>query len=229
MTATRSTVEIDELMERASQSLRETDYFEAERLADAALKMAHQAHEYERMSKIILPLQESRRQRYQRALDVGKVKAYETPVTEETKAKAGCWVVQPPLVGADARRLRLLALEQRVNAAVICREPRTQAGLTPVVAVGGGLTVRARIMPPKSDVKPDMAWFVEAMEQLGDAAIDSIDPTMEITRRVSAVLDRVDAVPEHEELLQVLEGYCREAAAERAAKLKKKAMARSQA
>jgi hypothetical protein len=84
------------------------------------------------------------------------------------------------------------------------------------------MTIRARILPPKDDAKPDMAWFTDAMEQLGDAAIDSIDPTMEISRRVSAVLDRLDAVPEHEELHQVLEAYCREAAADQAAKLKKK-------
>ncbi len=228
MSSTRNTHEIDEMMEQASAALARTDYFAAERLADCAMRMAHAAQDYERMARIALPLQEARRQRYQMALDLGRVEIVKLPITDEMPIDPGCWLVQPPHVGAEARRMRLMALDRQIPAAVLCREPRTSAGLVPIVAVGGGMTVRCRILPPANPDKPDLAWFAEAMEQLGDAAVESIDPTMEITRRVSAVLDRLDAMPDHEDLHQVLEAYCREAAAERAAKKKKKSVARSQ-
>ena len=58
--------------------------------------------------------------RYQDGLDDG--------VTEDMELEPGCYLVRPPLVGADARRLRLAAFEREIPVTVICREPRTQLG-----------------------------------------------------------------------------------------------------
>jgi hypothetical protein len=202
---------IDELMKKASESLAQTAYFEAERMALKALQMARQDNDFERMARIVMPLLEARRQRYQQALDVGTVTVVDTPVTEDMKIDPGCYLIQPPQVGADARRLRLAALNREIPIAVICREPLTQLKLQPIVAISPGVTLRSKVDAPKPYDKPDLTWFVEAMEALGDDAIDGLDPALTDIKRIDALLDRLDAIPEHEELHQVLEAACRDA------------------
>jgi hypothetical protein len=202
---------IDELMDKASESLVRTAYFEAERLALKALTMALEERDFERMARIVLPLQESRRLRLQQALDVGSITIVTDTVTEESKVKRGCYLVQPPQVGADARRIRMIGLRDEVPVAVLCREPLTRAKLCPIVAISPGYTVRVRIQGPARPNHPDMAWFTAALEALGDSAIESIDPAQEVERRIEGLLIRLDAVPEHERLHQALMATCREA------------------
>jgi hypothetical protein len=202
---------IDELMDKASEALVQTAYFEAERLTLKALAMAHEERDFERMARIILPLQESRRLRLQQALDVGSVTVISDVITEEYKAKRGCFLVQPPQVGADARRIRMISLRDEVPVAVICREPLTRTKLCPIVAISPGFTVRARVQPPARLNQPDLPWFIAALEALGDSAIESLDPAMDVERRIEGLLIRLDAASEHERLHQALMATCREA------------------
>lgn len=204
------TAQIDDLMERASEALARTRYFEAERMALKALTMAHGAHDHERMSRILLPLQEARRQRWQMALDTGDIHIVKEPFGDEIKLKPGCYLVQPPLVGADARRLRLKALEQDVPAAVICREPTTQTRLIPVVAIGR-VTIRTQVRPANAEETPTLEWLNSAMEALGDTAIEELDPALSLERRIEALMERLDAIPDHEKLHQALAETAREA------------------
>jgi len=203
---------IDELMEKASAALAHMRWFEAERLAHKALIMAWQHRDVERMARIILPLQEARRQRFQKALDAGHVTVVDrAPIAEDIKVEPGCYLVGPPLVGADARRIRLAALVQESPVIVLCREPVTQLGLVPVVTTIPGKSFRAKVRPPKNREQPDLAWVVEALDDLGHAAIHSIDPHQAVERRIDALLEMLDAMPEHEGLHQTLEETCREA------------------
>jgi len=203
---------IDDLMDKASEALVRTKYFEAERLCEKAMLMARQNQDFELMARISLPLQEARRQRFQQAIDVGKIRIIDNPVTEDIKVDRGCYLIQPPQVGADGRRLRVAALQQEKSVAVLCREPLTALKQVPVVAIGTGATIRTRIEPPKNPAKPDMAWFVAAFEQLGDAALESLDSSLPCVRKIDALLDRLDALPEHEKLHQALAEACRAAA-----------------
>ena len=208
--------QIDALMEQASVALEATEYFKAESLASQALAAARQAADFDRMARIILPLQEARRQRFQLALDAGPITILDASVDEDTTVKAGCYLVRPPQVGADARRLRLIGLEHRIPVTVVCREPLTQLGDCPVVAIAPGVTVRTRIDPPDDPDDPGMAWFVGALEQLGDWAIDGLDPDMAVLKRIDALMLRLEALPEHERLHQALADACRRAQRERA-------------
>ena len=76
----------------------------------------------------------------------------------------------------------------------------------------GQVTVRTRIDAPKKWEKPELAWYIAACEQLGDAAIETLDRTAEPARQVDALLERLDAVPDHEKLHQALAEVCKEAA-----------------
>lgn len=199
---------IDELMSKAHAALKRAEWHEAERHAAAALQTAHSARDYGRMARIALPLLESRRQLMQGAIDAGRnVKLVEGPVPEDMKVTPGCHMLAPPLVGADARRMRLSALRSETHALILCREPTNRLGLVPIVAVGETV-LRARIDAPKNPAKPDRAWFLSALEQLGDAAVQSLDTGMEIERQVAAVIAMLDAHPDHEKLHQLLADLC---------------------
>jgi hypothetical protein len=216
MTATSKTRQVDELMERASEALAATRYFEAEQHAVKALGLSRSASDFERMERIILPLQESRRQRLQQALECGVVTILDAPVTEQMEVEPGCYLVQPPQVGADARRLRLAALHHEVPLAVVCREPTTRLKMVPIVAIAPGVTVRTTVDPPDDPENVDLAWFVAALETLGDFAIESVDPGLATLKRLDTLLARMDAIPDHEGLHQALADACREAGQEAA-------------
>jgi hypothetical protein len=198
---------LQQSMEKASAALRRNQWFEAERLAHRALEGARSCRDFALMARIALPLQEARRQRMQAALDKAGVKIVDEPFGEQPKLKPGCHLVQPPLVGADARRLRLYALEHEIPALVLCREPRTKTGLCPIVCIGE-VTIRARIAPPKNWDKPTVAWFAGAMEALGDAAIETLDRAALPVKQVDELLRRLDACPDHEKLHQALAAAC---------------------
>ncbi len=211
MAAPAKTNRIKELLTSASAALKASNWFEAERLAQHALGLARRAGEWGMMARIILPLMEARRQRLQAALDCAKaVRVLNTPIMEDMKPEPGVYIVEPPTVGADARRLRLAALRREVPVAVLCREPLTRLKQVPLVAIGE-TTVRVRLTPPKKLEAPDLKWFVAAMSDLGDAAIEMLDAGIDLDRQIDAVLACLDAVPDHEALHQLLIGLCQAA------------------
>jgi hypothetical protein len=202
---------IDDLMARAAEAVKRAQPFEAERLALHALDLARDECEFGRMAKIVPTLREARRQHIDAAVDAGRMTILETPITDEIAIEPGCYLVRPPLVGADARRFRLLAFSRGTPVAVVCREPLASIGLCPVVAISGGVTVRMKVDPPLDPDDPDVDWFLDAMDALGEAALETVDPEQEVVRRIDALLARIDAVPDYEGLHECLEEACREA------------------
>lgn len=200
---------MDELMERASQALAAMAWEEAEVAASEALELAHRQHDYERMARILLPLQEARRQRRLQALDEQVVVLLEDPMpVEEAALEPGCWLVCPPFVGMDAVQLRERSLKERVPMLVVAREPTTRAGAWPLVAVGPRV-FRVKAKPPRS-LTP--GWFVDAVEALAEEAINAVDPALPAWERVDDLMDALLAVPESERAHQALEQACQEAA-----------------
>lgn len=211
MTSTRGATSVQQLMERSQAALHRNQWFEAERMALRGLEMARAARDFTLMARIALPLQEARRQRLQLAFDANNFRIVDESFGEEVRVDPGCYLVQPPLVGADARRLRLAALDQEVPVAVLCREPMTKLKLCPIVTIGQ-LTIRTKIDPPKHWDHPTLDWFMAALESLGDAGIETLDRGCDPIRLVDALLARLDAMPDHEKLHQELAHACREAA-----------------
>jgi len=199
---------IDEYMERASEHLSHGRWFDAETAANEALKLARAAQDFARAGRIVLPLLESRRQRLQLALDVPGVTCICELWPEGASFKSGCYLIAPPLVGADARRLKLLSLEQKVPVAVLCREPRTMLGLCPVVTIAPGATIRTRVDPPDDEDDPDPEWFARTLEDLGEFAVSSLDPGLSNLRRLDTLLLRLDAHPESEAIHLAIAQSC---------------------
>ena len=209
---------VDEVMDAASVALTETRYFDCEALCLRALEKAYTAQDYERMARIVMPLQEARRQKRQLATDVAEKKGVfvleERPVgAGETPGLTdpGCYLLRPPLVGADGRELRDRADRDSVPVFLLVREPTTRAGLCPVVMIGP-VTVRTQVEPPEDPDCPTLAWFEAAHEALGDAAIASVPTTANHEQRVTHFYERLSTVTEHEKLHQALAEACRDAA-----------------
>lgn len=233
-TATQQQIRIDELMDQASAALVERDYFKCERVGMDALRRAHALQDFDRMARILLPVQEARRQKRDLARDSGRTFVVNDQLPSGRKLVAGCYLVTPPRVGVDGRLLRGAADEKGVPVVVLVREPTTRDGLWPIVAVGP-VTVRAKVTPPGPSVPskraserrkasaaamqgpggestpPPPEWFVEASESLGDAAIEQIMSTAPAATRVDHLFQRLEAVPDHEKLHQRLGEACRAA------------------
>ncbi len=202
---------IDELTEEAATSLAAKRHFKAEALAHKAMLLAHDDGDFGRMALAIPTLREARLCRLNAAMKVGTLLVVDVPFEDDVTIEPGCYLIQPPLVGAHARRLRLMAVSREINTVVLCREPVIRLGLVPFVALGSGATVRTKMKLPADIEDPDLDWYASALEALGEAATE-LDPAMSVEKRVNTLLPRVDAIPEHAGLHQFLEDSCREAA-----------------
>ncbi len=139
-----TTQRIDALMEQASTALVARQYFQTERLCLDALEQAFRAADFHRMARIILPLQEARRQKRDIAVETSKVSVVDSVVPNPGEIKAGMYLIKPPRVGLDGRLLREAADREEIPVLIVVREPTTRAGLCPVVALGP-VTVRTRV------------------------------------------------------------------------------------
>jgi hypothetical protein len=238
-TRAQQVTKVDSLMELASVALVERRYFDAERLAADALARAFTVLDYERMTRILLPLEEARRHKRDAAAEAGHVAVVSSQLPTGRGLRAGCYLVSPPRVGIDGRSLREAADRKKVPVIVVVREPTSRDGLWPVVALGP-VTVRTKVPPPegtsngaaapatrrgkkkagKGDEGPDaparvpeppVQWFLRTCELLGDAAIAGVDRASPADLRVETLLRRLEAHPDHEKLHQALGDACREA------------------
>lgn len=203
---------IESVMTRASAALTGGRFMVAEGLADEALHRAWASGQFDLMARITLPLQEARRQRRLAAVEVTTLIMVEEgqaiPGSDGDALASGCYVVKAPNVAADARRIRLSALEQEVAVLSFACEPMTKAGLQPVVVLASSV-LRTRVRPAK---KMTVSWCLEVIDALSEEALISIDRTRPIERQVEVMLDLLDALPESESLHQELAALASEAA-----------------
>lgn len=222
-------------METASRALVMRRYFACERTCLEALERAFIAGDYERMSRILLPLEEARRQKRDLAVDTGQAFLVDGEVPTGRALRPGCYLVAPPRVGVDGRLLREAADKKRVPTIIVVREPTTRDGLWPVVAIGP-VTIRAKVPPPPSSnghapkktprrTRPALAttaaapapaaplpppeWFLRANELLGDRALAGLPADAPPINRVEALMKLLQAHPDHEKMHQALAEACR--------------------
>jgi len=205
---------IDKFMDAASEALVATNYFDAENNCLRALRLARNANDFDSMARIVLPLQEARRQRRHAACDVSDCTVLSCMPDAEESLVTGRYMLEPPLVGIMGRQLREFASRQRVPIMVLVREPATRMGKWPIVGVGTGprepVVVRVQVEPPKQCL--DVAWYLSSHEALGDAAIRKAPRDVPADHHVDDLLDYLEAVPDHEKLIQALAEACRIAA-----------------
>jgi hypothetical protein len=222
---------IDALMERASQALVRCDYFATIELSLRALDKARRSKDFERIARVVLPLQEARRQVRQLACDAGRTFVWRSLPGRDTPMEPGLHLLEPPMIGLEGRAFREIARARKVPALVLVKEPTTGAGKWPIVGVGLGefenVVARVQVDPPTAlkdnrdksiatvppEKLPGVEWFLAAQEAVGDAAICKVRPSWPAAHRVEDLIEYLDAVPDHEKLSQALEAAAREALA----------------
>lgn len=121
MTKSAEVQNIDELMEQASDALFRMRYLVCERLCEQALRHARESQQWSYYRRILLPIQECRRQRRMIAAD-GWIRLGTTDADEKhaetwfdrwlQEHQAGCVAVSEPFDQADALAMRKLARER---------------------------------------------------------------------------------------------------------------------
>lgn len=206
--------EIDTMMGHASDALASGQSLHAAMLSRDALQLARSRGDFERMSRICMPLLEAQRAVRLDALATGPARVISNASDLTECPTMGCYLFAPNLVGADARQFRTAANASEIPVFVLTREPQMKSGLWPIVGVGERV-VRIRIQPPTNPDTIDPQWFNYASEQLGDQAIEDAmnagEPTDPAAWRVDDLLDRLDACPEHEKFMMALASACQDA------------------
>jgi hypothetical protein len=181
--------DIDAIMEDASRMLLATRYLECERLCLMALERARAADDFDRYARILMPLQEARRQRRQIATDAGVfVIAGQHRSAEDILMahREGCLLlVSPPYSKSDLEHIRALADKQ---------DKYIEAVL---------LTADAALR-----------CFEYMMECGGDGALSKIDTTQPLVQQLDALAHVVDEVGDHEIAHQRLAEVARKLAAQ---------------
>ena len=226
--------ELDRVMQRASAALGRMDYPACEADCLGALAMARQREQWAYYARILLPLQEARRQRRIIAAEA-RVRLGAADLTgpvEEwlTELEAGCIVLTHPHRRDDARRLARAARDRRRCVEVLYADNEASAEVWQLRSYAGCDVGCQRAAPPESCVnrwidrpaatgdggeadKDDegvkigrkaVDWFLDGAEALGDAALRSVDEQMPPRPRLAALEACLEVVTDHEILHQRL-------------------------
>lgn len=203
--------QLDAIMERASHALADMDYLECEALCLEALGLARQAGRYGYYARVLLPLQEARRQRRMIAVTgVIQIGSGDTGFDTErwlTGCDAGCILLTHPHSAKDALNLSEQARQQKLHVEVLYADSTQDDKLWTLQSYAGP-SVACRISPPSKD--SDLArWFINATERLGDAALQNVDDTLTGKALVQALEARLNVFPDHELLHQRLAAAAR--------------------
>ena len=212
---------IDQTMQRASEALARMDYIECESLCLRALAAAREAGDWADYARILMPLQESRRQRRMIAAE-GVVRLGSTSLaggleTWLSHVDAGCIVVTQPHGRHDALRLHEAARAAGKHVEVLLADCDPSAPKWTLRTFTGPDVTCDIDAPPApwvdTDEPGDAAeahwptpadWFLDASERLGDAALAAVAPQSTGPARVAAIEACLDATADHEILHQRL-------------------------
>lgn len=224
---------IDRLMESASQALADMDYLTCEANCLEALAQARADNDWSYYARILLPLQEARRQRRMIAAEgrvrLGSAMLDGSPETWLQQIDTGCIALTRPHTPEDAARLRKLARDQRFYVEVLYAdntsdEPRWTLQSTANISAEKAMPAPRRDWVEKwlsnlDQQKMDQAttgsatpsdWFLDAAEALGDAAMAGLNEESGLRSQLAYLESCLEIVTDHEILHQRLGKLARE-------------------
>ena len=223
---------IDQIMECASDALRRMNYLECESLCLQALAEVRSQSNWVYYSRVLLPLQEARRQR--RMIAAGGVVRLGSTDLPAAMSKwpdnkpDGCIVLTDPHKAQTAQQLEADARQQRRHIEVLfadCQSFEETWTLRSYQGPEVSCDVAAPPVdwldcwlaptPPPSEQSVKNAfraadWFLNSAEALGDAAMAQIDASANAQVRVEALEQCLHVVSDHEILHQKLGEAVRE-------------------
>lgn len=225
--------DLHEIMTSASAALAHMDYLSSEVLCVQALQLAKQQACWADYARIILPLQECRRQRRMMAAEgdirLGSASLSDSPADWLTQIGVGCMVLTQPHSRDEAHQLQALAQKQKRCIEVLwadCSvdEPtwrlRSFVGAKTSVetpappadwrdrqlnAESAGLSAKSgEIAGSVKTAAVAADWFLDACEMLGDAALAQVAAAPGQLARIEQLEHAIEAVVDHEILHQQL-------------------------
>ncbi len=198
-------------MRSASESLARMDYLTCERLCLEALAASRQAQAWPEYARILLPLQESRRQRRMIAADgavrLGTTELMSKPAGWLDEHPACCIVLTRPHDESTARLLLETARDRGQYVEVMWADNPSDAPTWSLRSFAGP-AVRCQLPEPPCPLQEkwtrDAQWFLLANEKLGDAAIESVTAPAGRVERVALLEACLDVITDHEKLHQRL-------------------------
>ena len=213
---------LDTVMEDASQKLADMQYLASEALCLRGLQIARESGNWTGYARVLLPLQECRRQRRMIAADtavqLGTNACWNDPA-------AGCVAVTHPLDVETARKIAADAAAHGRHVEVLWCDNAPDAPTWTVKTFAGPDIacdvpapppgcVNQKLEPAVDELGPAAAhWFIAASEALGDAALEAVDAPRGSLERVEQLEAMVVAVNDHELLHQALGDAARAVAA----------------
>jgi len=172
-------------------------WFKAETDAIAAIDLARASERWDTLATEIESLQKARAQRAGAAHNGKKVQLVQSVEEIDAVKDGGRYLVQPPLVARNAALLENALKSSGISCVVACREPITNLGLCPIVALGSGVTVRIKVEEPENPQKPTCAWFDNALEELGNHVLEQLNTGATEQRQLDYLLAHLPAIPTH--------------------------------
>jgi len=213
------TATLDEHMETASQALAELDYARCESLCVEALKACRDAKDWVMYQRVLLPLQEARRQRRQAALEgpilLGTPQRDDDLPLHVDDIDQACIVLTWPVTAGDAKSLGEIVRDSKRPIELLFADNAPDSDTWRVTSYAGpGLSIDLPApkaewvgawIDPSSIAPPTPAhWFMQASEALGNAALASIDAPPGSLEHLQALEDALACVDDHEILHQRL-------------------------
>lgn len=217
----------DRMMEEASRALVAMEYLRCERLCLAALADAREQQDWVDYARILLPLQEVRRQRRMIASEgtqrLGSSTLTGEPLSWLKEMGCGSLVLTAPhgvvearllvqAIDADQLHAEILLVEGALDGAHWCLRSFTGPPMTvqrpaPPPAwrerwLWPGESFEAENDPLRSQTPSD--WVLSASEALGDAAIAAVTAPLGSLERIVELEAMLAVVPDHEKLHQRL-------------------------
>ncbi len=215
-------------MQGASTSLAEMDYLACEQRCLEALAIARRRGDWSNYARVLLPLQEARRQRRMIAVE-GTIRLGTTDLGEPSaqwldRFDAGCIVLTHPHDRATSRRLHETARRASRHVEILFCDNAASAKQWTLRTFDGPESeavipappgpVLDRWLEPQGAAMRDRTaadWFLEACERIGDAVLTGV-PQPSGRSGLEALEQCLVAVTDHEILHQTLGRVAREMA-----------------
>ncbi|MCC6579848.1 MAG: hypothetical protein IT440_05355 [Phycisphaeraceae bacterium] len=207
---------LDTIMDQASVALAEMDYLTCEARCLAAMEQAKAAGNWRDYARIVLPLQEARRQRRMIAAE-GVIRLGSSAMTEPwPEMPAGCVVLTAPYGAADAAAMQGAARRERRHVEVLWIDNDSRAEMWMVRSFAGMAAEVSRPAPPRAwrerwlepgtilQTPGPVDWVMDAMESLGEAAMAQVRMNAPTVQRIEELEACLAAVSDHERIHQRL-------------------------
>ena len=185
-----------------------TQWFKSSRASKIKIAKARKGGDWTTLQSAACALQIANKQRFSLSKNGRRVQIIETYEDIENIKDDGRYLLCPPLVAKNAGDLQTSLDETGFSTIILCREPKTQLGLCPIVTLGDNTTVRSQIKEPTNPDKPTASWFDSGVDELGRVIVEKTETLTTNDRKLDYLLGHLCAVPAYDGLYVAIGTIC---------------------